>query len=199
MNRIAMIGAGGHAKVIIEIVEACNDQVVFVNDTDANISDILNYRVSHEMPEPGVPVIVSIGNNKIRKRIAGAIANPCYTAIHPRATVSSRATLGEGTVVMAGAVINSGASVGRHCIINTNASVDHDCVIGDYAHIAPGVALAGNVSVGEGTLVGVGSSIIPGVKIGSWVTIGAGSVVIADVPDHAVVVGVPADVLKYNS
>jgi sugar O-acyltransferase (sialic acid O-acetyltransferase NeuD family) len=198
MKEIALIGGGGHAKVIIEIIEESGDRVITVNDTDISITEINGYKVSDEMPGAETATLISIGSNRIRKRIALEIKNHFATAVHPKANLSSRCRIGEGTVVMAGATINSDATIGNHCIINTNASVDHDCVIGDFVHLAPGVSIAGTVSVGEGTLVGIGSSVIPGIQIGKWVTIGAGTVIIKDVPDYAVVVGVPGDIIKYN-
>lgn len=198
MKEIALIGAGGHAKVVFEIIEESGGTVVFINDADKNITSLHGSEVSTDLPPAEHAVIVSVGSNAVRKKIASALSNPVATAIHPKATVSKRSVIGEGTVVMAGATINSDAVIGRHCIINTNASVDHDCVVGDYVHIAPGVALAGSVSIGEGTLVGVGSNIIPGITVGKWAIIGAGSVIISDVPDYAVVVGVPGDIIKYN-
>lgn len=198
MKEIALIGAGGHAKVVLEIIEESGGTIVFINDADKNITSLHGYVVSTDMPSAEHAVIVSVGSNNVRKKIASEIKNPVATAIHPKATVSKRSAIGVGTVVMAGATINSDAVIGKHCIVNTNASIDHDCVIGDYVHIAPGVAVAGTVRIGEGTLVGVGSNIIPGIKIGKWAIIGAGSVVISDVPDYAVVVGIPGDIIKYN-
>lgn len=196
MKEIALIGAGGHAKVIIEIIEASNDKVVFVNDTNEALSDVHGYAVHADLPAAHQSVVIAIGGNGVRKKIAASLPNAFATVVHPRANLSTRCTIGEGTVVMAGATINSDASIGRHCIVNTNASVDHDCRIGDYVHVAPNVAIAGGVSIGEGTLVGIGSSILPGVTIGAWSVIGAGAVVIDDVPDHAVVTGIPADIIK---
>jgi len=193
----ALVGAGGHAKVIIEIIEEMGGEIAMINDT-APIDNLHGYTVTQELPPPELPVIISVGNNKIRKKIASALPNIFGTAIHPKANLSTRCSINEGTVVMAGATINSDAVIGKHCIINTNASIDHDCVIGDFVHISPGVSLAGNVTVGEGTQVGIGSSVIPGVNIGKWVSIGAGAAVIANVPDFAVVVGVPGKIIKYN-
>lgn len=136
-------------------------------------------------------MIVSIGVNSTRKKIVEKLNCHFGVAIHPTAVVSPSARIGEGTVVMAGAIINAGAVIGKHCIINTGASVDHECVLGDYVHIAPRVALCGQVHVGEGTLVGVGSCVIPCIKIGSWCTVGAGTAVVRDVADGKTVLGVP--------
>ncbi|NCI49052.1 acetyltransferase [Sediminibacterium roseum] len=195
---MALIGAGGHAKVIIEIIEEMDGRIVFVNDDESSVTTVLGYSVSVEKPPVNVAALIAVGNNRTRKKIALEAKNPFETAVHPRANLSSRCKIGEGTVVMAGATINSETRIGKHCIINTNASVDHDCEIEDFVHIAPGSSVAGGVSIGEGTLVGIGSAIVPGIRIGKWATIGAGSVVIENVPDYAVVVGVPADIIKYN-
>lgn len=190
-----LYGASGHGKVIKEILEAQG------KDVDAYIDDnekILNYcdrRVLHNS-EGLSPMIVSIGENKIRKSIVNRLSCSFGTAIHPSAIVSPSVKIGEGTVVMPGAVINADARIGKHCIINTSASVDHECILGDYCHLAPHATLCGQVYVGEGTLIGVGASVVPGVKIGKWCTIGANAAVIGDVPDNTVVVGVPARVLK---
>jgi acetyltransferase EpsM len=198
-KEFVLIGAGGHAKVIIGIIEEMGGKILFINDTGTDITELHGYLVTKEMPEAGVDVIIAVGNNAVRKRIASQLNNPFGTAIHPRANLSKRLLIGEGTVIMAGATINPNAEIGKHCIINTNASVDHDCRIGDFVHISPGVSLAGNVTVGEGTQVGIGSSVIPGITIGKWATIGAGAAIIEDVPDYAVVVGVPGKMIRYNN
>lgn len=123
--------------------------------------------------------VVAIGDNTIRKREVERLTVEGWRwtfAIHPKSIVAD-VHIGEGTVIMAGAVVQPNAWIGRHVIINTGATVDHDCVIEDYAHIAPGVHLCGNVHVGEGALVGVGSCAVPGAKIPAWSLVKAGSVV----------------------
>jgi sugar O-acyltransferase (sialic acid O-acetyltransferase NeuD family) len=191
-----IIGASGHAKVIIEIIEALKGQVKGIQDMNPAITNLLGYPVSTDLPL-NAPMIIAIGNNTIRKRIAGELRDGFATAIHPRANISTRCTVSTGTVIMAGATVNSETRIGRHCIVNTNASIDHDCIIEDFVHISPNASLAGKVTVGEGAQVGIGSTIIQGVTIGKWAVIGAGSVVIKDVPDYAVVVGVPGSIIKY--
>ena len=193
-----IIGAGGHAKVIIEIIEEMGEKVLAVNDNDPKREILLGYPVSNQLPTPDSVAVIGIGNNRIRKKIALEINVPFKKAIHPKANLSSRCVIGDGTVVMAGATINSETVIGKHCIINTNASVDHDCVLADFVHVSPGSSIAGGVTIGEGSHIGIGSSIIPGIKIGQWVTIGAGAAIVEDVPDHAVVVGVPGKIIKYN-
>lgn len=141
---------------------------------------------------PDAVLIVSIGHNATRRKIALKINGPFTKTRHQNSFISPRADWGEGTVVMSGVSIHSGARIGVHSIVNTHASVDHDCSVGDFAHIAPHAVLCGHVTVGEGTLIGAGAVLIPGVKIGNWAVIGAGSVVRKDVPDYATVAGNPA-------
>lgn len=194
MAIINLFGASGHAKVIMDIIEAQGDSVGCLYDDAPHCKDIHGstvYRAGEASIEG--PMIISIGSNKIRKRLSDRYVVEYAKALHPSATVSRHATVGEGTVVMQGAVIQSDATIGRHCIVNTAASVDHECVVGDYVHISPHAALCGNVSVGEGSWIGTGATIIQGIKIGRWCTVGAGSVVINDIPDNTTVVGNPAN------
>jgi len=194
-----LYGASGHSKVIIDILENNKMLVEGVFDDNENIKQIFHYQVFSIKNEIKSPLIISIGNNKIRKQIAEKLTVDFGKAVHSSAVVSERATIGEGTVVMQNAVIQSCSKVGKHCIINTVASVGHDCVIANFVHIAPRTTLCGNVQVGEGSWVGAGTTIIQGVKIGKWVVIGAGAVVVRDVPDYAVVVGNPGKIIKYNN
>ena len=195
-----LYGASGHGKVIAEIAEELGLEVSGFIDSNPEIKSVLDYDVVTHVPNDVCQLVIAIGNNSIRKKIAEQYINlNIVTLIHPKSIISKRATIGEGTVVMAGATINSEVKIANHCIINTNASIDHDCVIENYVHISPNVALAGNVEVGEGTHIGIGSCVIQGIKIGKWCTIGAGSVIIKDVPDYAVVVGNPGKIVKYNN
>lgn len=190
-----LYGASGHAKVIIDILSANQVQIDGLFDDNDAIRDLLGYPVSRPSNVKG-PLIVSIGNNHVRKRIVEQLDVSWGMAIHPSAVISEQAEIGEGTVVMQSAVIQSCTCIGRHTIINTGASVDHECLIGDYVHVSPHSTLCGNVQVGEGAWIGAGSVVIPGVKIGSWSVIGAGAVVVTDVPDGTTVVGVPAKDIK---
>lgn len=193
-----LYGASGHCKVIIDILEANGIPIDFIVDDDPNVSSLLGYEVRHNVAKFDEGII-AIGSCEIRKKIVSSIKMGKYlTATHPSTIISPRAQIGEGSVVMQGAIIQSCATIGKHCIINTGASIDHDCQIGNFVHIAPHATLCGNVQVGEGGWVGAGATIIPGIKIGKWAVIGAGAVVIQDVPDKAVVAGVPAKVIKYK-
>lgn len=199
MNKsFVIIGAGGHAKVIIEIIEEMGERVTYIFDTNPLITILLGYKVTDQLIYDA-PVIIAIGDNKIRKRIAGNDLLEFGIAIHPKTSISTRSKILEGTVIMSGVSINSDAQIGKHCIINTNASIDHDCRLGDFIHISPNAALGGNVTVGEGTHIGIGATVTQGIQIGKWAIIGAGSVIIEDVPDYAVVVGVPGKIIKYNN
>lgn len=190
-----LYGASGHGKVIRDILNAQGVRVDAFVDDNPQLSQVDETPVRHQSEELS-PMIVSIGVNEIRKRVAERLDCRFGVAIHPSAVVSPSAEIGEGTVVMPGAIINAGAVIGRHCIINTGASIDHECVVGDYCHVAPHASLCGQVRLGEGTLVGVGASIIPCVSVGEWSVIGAGAAVTQSLPAHCTAVGVPAKVIK---
>ncbi|MDE6207422.1 MAG: acetyltransferase [Muribaculaceae bacterium] len=190
-----LFGASGHAKVIIDIIEAAGNSVGVLYD-DAPYCRGLCGRPVLKAADTTVtgPMIISIGSNRVRKMISERYPLPYVNAIHPTAIISRTAHIGAGTVVMHGATIQSDSSIGRHCIINTGASVDHECRIGDYVHISPHATLCGNVHVGEGSWIGAGATVVPGIKIGRWCTIGAGAVVIRDIPDGATAYGNPAKI-----
>ncbi|MGS2764939.1 acetyltransferase [Sinomicrobium sp. M5D2P9] len=196
---INIFGAGGHARVIIEIAECNIDTGIgFVFDETEIEERILGkYPVilPDEIKLAKYPVIIAIGNNKVRKLISQRLHGIAPVLRYPTAVLSTSATFGNGTVVMANAVINAEACIGEHCIINTSAVIEHNCNLDDFVHISPAAALAGGVTIGEGTHVGTGASVIPGVKIGKWCTIGAGTVVIKDIPDGVTVVGNPGRII----
>lgn len=194
-----LYGGSGHAKVILDCLEAQGKSVQGIFDDNPALKELLGIQVVGPYQADFLPkkeLIIAIGNNPIRWQVAKAIRHAFGTAVHPSALVSTYATLGAGTVVFHQAVVQAGASVGSHCIINTAATVDHDCRLADFVHISPNAALSGNVSVGEGTHIGTGACVIPGIQIGKWCTIGAGAVVTKNIPDHAVAVGAPARVIK---
>jgi sugar O-acyltransferase (sialic acid O-acetyltransferase NeuD family) len=198
---VTLYGASGHSKVIIDILKSNSTAIAGIIDDNPKTSGILGFSV---VKNEGLDysdiqsMIISIGNNKVRQRISGQLKMKYVNAIHPTAVLSNEITLGEGTVIMAGAIINPHAFIGNHCIINTGAVIEHDCHIADFAHISPHVSLAGNVQVGEGSHIGIGATVIQGIKIGKWATIGAGAVIIRDIPDYAVVVGNPGKIIKFN-
>lgn len=199
MSGLWIIGAGGHAKVIIALareldveVEACLDDNPSTHGTQVLGVPVVGPFDAATLK--GKRAVIAIGNNDARRRVAAQTEADWLALVHPRAFVDATVELGAGAIVFAGAVIQPDARIGAHAILNTSASVDHDCVIGDFAHLAPGVHLAGNVTVEEGAFLGVGVSVIPGRRIGAWATVGAGAAVVRDIPDHATAVGVPARV-----
>lgn len=192
-----LYGASGHAKVIIDILRKSGVEITGLFDDNPDIKELYGLKVlgKYEGQELDKPLIISIGDNKIRQMVSQKIKAFFGKAIYAEAIISPSAIIDEGTVVMQGAVIQASAHIGKHVIINTCASVDHDCKIGNFAHISPQSSLCGNVEVGEGTHIGAGATIIPNIKIGKWCKIGAGAVVIRDVPDFVTVVGNPAKIL----
>lgn len=190
-----LYGASGHAKVIIDILKASGQTLEGLIDDNEAVEELMGYPVYHTDSNYS-PMIISIGNNTIRKQIANKLSTQFGIAIHPSALLSDTVKVGEGSVVMQGAIIQSCVTIGKHCIINTGASVDHECMIGDYVHISPHSTLCGNVNIGEGSWIGAGTVVIPGVKIGKWSVIGAGSVVSKDIPDGVLAVGNRCKVIK---
>jgi len=193
-------GASGHGKVIIDIAESIDISINQIFDDNKNIKSLNDRAVVHTANKSFLDsdTIIAIGNNKIRKKVVDSFKGSISDAIiHNSAIISPNAIVEKGTVVMPNACVNSSTEIGKHCIINTASTIDHDCELGDYVHISPNVAIAGNVTIKEGTHIGIGAVVIPGIKIGKWVTIGAGAVIISDIPDYAVVVGNPGKIIKY--
>lgn len=196
---IKLIGASGHAKVILDILRQQDLLVNGFYDDNPSIKEFKGLKgygaVSEILPSKDLHII-SIGVNSIRAKIANQLEVSYARAIHPSAVISPDTNIGEGTVVMAGTVVNADSKIGKHCILNTQCSIDHDCIIEDFVHVSPNACITGGVQIGEGAHIGAGAVIIPGIKVGAWSTIGAGAVVIRDVEPNTVVVGNPAKLLK---
>lgn len=193
MNRLIIIGASGHGKVIADIaVKNGYEDIVFLDD-DESIKECAGFPVVGRTQDAKAlegDKIVAIGNAEIREKIQKEIET--ITLIHPDAVIGRRVSLGKGTVVMAGAIINSDTVIGDGCIINTAASVDHDCVVGDYSHIAVGAHLCGTVHIGRSTWIGAGATVSNNIDICSTCVIGAGGVVTKDISIAGTYIGVPA-------
>lgn len=203
---LIVIGAGGHARVLIDALRRTNRHILFATDTDPALEgrDVFGVRV--EGPDERVfdhdPNAVELVNGvgsvaapTNRQRVFERFTErgyPFASVVHPNAVVAESVELAEGVQVMAGAVIQAGARIGPNCLVNTGVSIDHDAVIAAHVHVAPGATLSGGVTVGETTHVGAGAVIIQQVAIGRNAVVGAGAVVVRDVPDGVTVVGVPA-------
>ncbi|MGE4398346.1 MAG: acetyltransferase [Campylobacterales bacterium] len=198
--KIAIIGAGGHAKVVAEVAKSAGYEVVcFVADDKKEHFGLAVISFDEFLKSDIKTAAIGIGDNAARKRVLETLINnniDCPALIHKSAAVSPSAVINEATAVMPNAVINADAVIGTGCIVNTAAVVEHDCTIGDFAHISPNAALAGGVSVGEMSHIGIGANVIQLIKIGKECIIGAGAAVISNIPDNATAVGIPARVTK---
>jgi UDP-perosamine 4-acetyltransferase len=209
---VVIVGAGGHGKVVLEILQAQGKHRVvgFLDADQAVVGTVI-----HGVPVLG-PVnhigrlrqqkikaaIVAIGDNRVRVSYAGLLLEnglELLTAIHPSAVISLSAQIGRNVVIAPGVVVAAAAKVGDSAILNTSCVIDHECEVGIGSHIAPGAVLAGRVRVGDGAFIGLGARVIPCLTVGSGATVGAGAVVIRDVPAGATAVGVPARVLGAKS
>lgn len=211
---VVVIGAGGHAKVCVEILRETGHRVraCIVSEEHAAgaPSDCLGAPVLvglsrlETLRRDGVAnLFVAIGDNGARQALAreacAAFEMSLVNAVSPNAAVAPSMRPGRGVAIMRGAVVSTDVALADLVIVNGGAVIEHDCVIEEAAHVAPGCALGGGVVVGKRTLVGIGSSVIPRVKIGSDVIVGAGSAVVRDVLDRDVVVGVPARTIRRGS
>lgn len=201
MGGIAVIGSGGHATAIMDLLQAAGREVAGVIDDDPQ-------RVGHTLL--GVPivggrealttlghdeVVVAIGDNRARAAVFASLraaGEALAVVVHPSAVVAPSALLGAGSMICVAAIVGPEAVIGENVIINTAASVDHHNVIDAHAHLAPGVRTGGAVRIGEGAVLGIGSVVLPGCTIGGWSIIGGGATVIDDVADGVTVIGVPA-------
>ena len=206
MQKLIVIGGGGHAKVILDIAGRSGDfEVVGCVARDEPKSGELS--VPYLGDESSLPhflsagvrlAFVAVGDNRARAQLSQLALGHGFeiaNIVSPYAILSDGVTLGRGIAIMPGAVINTGARIADGCIVNTGVVLDHDCKIGAWGHLAPGTVLAGSVETGEGAFLGVGVRVIPSISIGAWTTVGAGAVVIRDLPGNVCAVGVPARIL----
>ena len=195
-KRVIIVGAGGHGKVIADIIEKAEDKVVgFLDDNETGkifgydvigkIADIKKFQYKNNF-------VIAIGDNYLRKQIAEQNDVEWYTAIHPSVQVAKGVKIGSGTVIMAGSIINSGAKIGRHVIVNTGTIVEHDNRIGDYVHLSPRVVLGGTVTIGCCSHIGIGACVKNNIVIGNDIVIGAGATVVENLVCSGIYVGVPA-------
>lgn len=210
-KNVVVLGASEHAKVVLDIIEREGKYgIAGLIDTHKPAGGVLaGYpilgaeEVMLAMFQRGeiAGAIIAIGDNWTRHRVAEKIKSSVpdfkfISAIHPSAQIAGRVSIGEGTVVMAGAIVNPDSVVGNHCILNTKSSLDHDCAMGDFSSLAPGVTTGGVVRIGAFSAISLGANIIHGKTIGAHTIVGAGALVLTDIPDHCVAYGVPAKVVR---
>jgi sugar O-acyltransferase (sialic acid O-acetyltransferase NeuD family) len=203
---LVIVGAGGHARVVLDIARLSSRPVGAFVDAELRSSSVDDIPVVQNIGAlahgaQSYDYVVAIGDNFVRSRVSESLTVELpgirfATLVHPCATVATNCVLGEGTVVMGGVIVNPGSRIGKHCILNTRASIDHDNAIADFASLAPGSVTGGNVRIGKCSAISLGASVIHGITIGKHSIVGAGAVVLRDVPDFSVVVGVPARLLK---
>ena len=196
-----LYGAGGHAKVILNCLNDIGHNTIGLFDDDIAVIQFYRLPIYHQYRSdifPDSKIIVSVGNNSIRRGLILKITHKFGSVVHPSAQVSKMSSFEIGTVILQNVVIQPSVRIGKHCIINSGSVIEHDCELSDFVHVSPHSTLCGGVKVGEGTHIGAASVIIPGITIGCWTTIGAGAVVINDIPDYAVAVGNPAIIKKFS-
>ena len=205
-RRIVLFGAGGHAKVVLDALEASGKAPERIYDDNRSLwgtscqgcKVVGGIRELYTLDREQYSVVIAIARNDVRSRLAGELAAKGIALVgvrHPSAVISKHADVAETAHVMAGVVVNPNAQVDDHAVLNTGSIIEHDCRIGRFAHIGPGARLAGAVKVMEGAFVCTGASIIPFCEIGAWATVGAGAAVTINVPSGVTVAGVPARAL----
>ncbi len=196
MNRLIIIGASGHGRVVAEIAKKNGYEEIVFLDANETIKSCSGYPVvgSDTMAaELEGDLFIAIGNGESRKRLMRNNENRFFPVlIHPSAVIADDVQIGGGTVVMAGAVVNTGTKIGRGCIVNTSSSIDHDCVLGDYVHVSIGAHLCGTVTVKEETWIGAGAIVSNNLDLCRNCTIGAGTVVVRNIETPGTYIGVPA-------
>lgn len=207
-KKILLAGAGGHAKVVADLLERTGGwDLAGAVDRDPRGDAARDSGLTILGDDDALPALlasgvrcaaVGMGSNRDTGPRAGMrrelerLGFTLPALVHPSAVVSPKAVLGPGTQVLAGALINAGAVLGAGVVVNTGAIVEHDCRLGDDSFVGPGAVLAGGVTVGPGAFIGLGARVLPGVNIGEKAVVGAGAVVVADAAARALVVGVPA-------
>lgn len=199
-DKLLIIGASGHGKVVADIALKMGkwQEISFLDD-DKNLTfsmglevlgtsdDILTYKDEYE-------IFVGIGNNATRQKVhemLETVGVTIPTLIHPNTVIGSEVEIGIGTVVMAGVIINCCTKIGNGCILNTGSTIDHDNTIEDFVHISPRASLAGTVKVGQGSWIGIGSVVSNNISITKGCKVGAGAVVVKDITEEGVYIGVP--------
>lgn len=205
MRQLIVVGAGGHATSIAETATACGFRISFFVDPKSRAETLLGFPIvksmSDQLARTRAEVAVAIGDNHGRRekvlQLRDAFPALSFPAlVHPSASVSTFAVIGEGSVVLQNAVVGAKVKIGRFAIVNSSANIDHDCLIADFASVAPGALLGGGASLGEGSAVSIGAVVQQGVSIGRGTIVGANSFVNKDLPGLAMAYGTPAKLVR---
>lgn len=211
MQRVLIVGGGGHAQVVADILMRARDAgesidpIGYLDDRvalhgqrllDVPVLGPLNAwrAIEHDA------VVIAVGNNTLRRDLFGQLharGERFVVAKHPSAVIAPDVEIGPGTVICAGAIVNPGSRIGANVVLNTGCTVDHHTMINDHVHVAPGAHLGGDVHVGEGTLVGIGAIVMPQRRVGAWSIVGAGALAHTDTPNAVVVAGVPGKIIRH--
>ena len=192
---LVILGAGEHARVVAEAAAADSATWRVVELVDQGSDAALRARLDAAGPGDGPWLVLGFGGPPAaRRRVVEAMGHDARWAVvvHPAAWVSPSARVEAGAVVLAGSVVNAGAVVGPHAIVNSSVVVEHDVRVGAFSHLAPGAIGGGGTAIGDDTTIGLGAAGRDHSAIGSRATVAMGAVVVADVPDDATVLGVPA-------
>lgn len=208
MEKIIIIGGGGHARVLIDMLQLSGQEILGYTDLEnfGDLEDVAYLGRDEDLktkyPSGRIKLVNGIGSVRLpvqRRAIYEKFKKLGYTFLtvqHPKAVVARNVRIGEGAQIMSGAIINPGTEIGNNVIINTSASVDHDCKIGDHTHVAPGVTISGGVTIGQSNHIGIGANIIQGIHIGERNVIGAGTLVLRNVGSEETIFGIPGQVYE---
>ena len=214
MEKIVILGAGGLAREALMVIKQANrgtatsrrEILGFIDENPKNHGRLLNgYPILGDfdwfstIDTTNTKAVCAIGNNEARKKVtkkADNIGIEFTNVIHPNAQISDSVKLGKGIIVCAGNIITCNIEIGNHVYINLDCTIGHDAILENYVNLSPGVHVSGNCKLLEGSHIFTGAVIAPGITIGKWSILGAGAVLLEDIPDYVVAVGVPAKVIK---